>query len=142
MDTIRFKRQSADGTLQYQIEYTLRGRSAQYRMRRGMYGGTFTKWFQSNKIDELLYNCGFNTVKPITLLEDFFVESHFGRGVIKLTTPMAQKISQGAIGMNAVGRHVYSRLKQVDSRAWTLPSSVIENSTHFAYIQKIIKSNL
>lgn len=141
MDTLKSTRKSYDGLTEYQIEYTLRGRNSQYRMRRGNYG-SYTHWYKTDDIGDFLYNCGFNTVKPVSLLEDFYVESHFGKGIIKLTTKMAQDFAQAALQMNAVSRHVYSRMKQVGGNEWCLPATVIENDEHFSYIYKTIKKNL
>lgn len=137
---LKSTRQSTDGKLVYQIEYIPRSHKSEYRMRRGGYG-TWTRWFQNDNLQEVLESCGFNVSTTLTLLHDFYVEAHFGRGTIRLTQPMVKRITEDAL-LNAEGRHVYSRLKQTGVDSWVIPSSAIDTERIFWYLHTIIKNNL
>ena len=138
---IKLVRLSADHKFEYQLEYELRGDGVvYYRIRRGVFGA-WAEWFKTKDIHAFLVECGFKqTIKP-SLLNDFFVEAYFSRGTIKLTDKMVREIMKDT-GLNAMGRYIYSRLKNISSNTWALPSLAIDMDDHFEYVYNIIKNNL
>ena len=138
--SLKSTRQSTNGRTEYQIEYIPRGSRSEYRLRRGGFG-TWTRWFQNDNLQSVLESCGFNVSTTLTLLHDFYFEAHFGRGMIRLSVPMVQQIARNAL-LNAEGRHAYSRLKQVGTDEWVIPSSAIESEQIFWYLHQVISKNL
>lgn len=136
----KLTRISTDGKTEYQIEYTLRASDASYRIRRGSLG-VWAQWFKTNDMRDMLISCGFSTKKGPNLLSDFYCDSHFGRGTIKLTEKMARFIAKEAV-RTTIGRHVYSRLKKIDECTWGLPTRVLSSDTVFDWVHGVIKQNL
>ena len=144
MSILKNTRLSSDRQTEYQIEYTAMGENDEYRLRRGAYG-SWTRWFPTDNILKLLADTGFDLGKntdpehATSLLTDFYVESHFGRGTFRLNKAMVLEL---ATGMNAVSTHLYSRVKQIDVESWVMPSSAIETKDHFWYLYKVMANNL
>lgn len=134
---LKSRRLSQDRLTEYQIEYSVRGKNSEYRMRRGAYG-TWTRWFSVEDLEALLKNCGFTSRANISLLTDYFVESHFGRGYIRLNYGTVLELSTCA-SVNAVCRHIYSRVKQVDDSTWQIPSTAVETTEAFWYLYDIMR---
>ncbi len=140
MDVLRLTRLSEDRQTEYQIEYVERPYKSEYRMRRGAYG-SYTRWFSADDLQALLQNCGFIGDAKATLLTDYFVESHFGRGIIRLNYGIVLELSAGA-PMNAMCRHLYARVKQIDYDNWQIPSSAVESVKLFWFLHDIIQRHI
>ena len=137
MEVLKSTRRPADGKAVYQIEYVQRNGTIEYRLRRGSYG-SFTRWFETDNLSELLVNCGFNIVSAVKPAHDFYVNSHFGRGTFNLTLPMVQEIASG-VEHDSIARRMYSRLKRTGDKTWTVPILAIDNTEHFNYLYRLIK---
>jgi hypothetical protein len=144
MSILKNTRLSQDRQIEYQIEYTAVGRGDEYRVRHGIVG-TWTKWFPTNDILTLLKDTGFNlggkTNEPPSLLNDFYMESHFGRGTIRLNKAIVLELATDN-AMNAVSRHLYSRVKQIGVDQWVMPSSAIEIPDHFWHLYNLMVKHL
>jgi hypothetical protein len=140
MDVLQLTRLSEDKQTEYQIEYIERPHKSEYRMRRGAYG-TWTHWFSAEDLQELLQNCGFTGNSKATLLTDYFVESHFGRGVIRLNYGIVLELSACA-SMNAMCRHLYAHVKQVDYDTWRIPSTAVETVKMFWFLHDVIRRHI
>jgi hypothetical protein len=117
MSILKSTRLSQDRQTEYQIEYTAMGKDHKdaYRLRRGLYG-TWSKWFPTDNVLQLLSDTGFKIgvrSRSASLLNDFYVGSHFNRGVFNLNKAIVLDLAQNS-GVNAVCRHLYSRVKQTD----------------------------
>jgi hypothetical protein len=139
MDTFKVARLSQNRQTEYHIEHTARKKDNEYRVRRGTYG-TWTRWFPTPNMDKRLTELGF-IPEPTTLLHDFFMESHFGRGTIRLNQDMALDIAKDS-SVSEIGGHVYSRMKQISAEEFAIPASAITNQQVFWYVHRIIKNNL
>jgi hypothetical protein len=130
-------RQSLSGETEYQIEYKVKsaGLLSEYRVRRGA-RGTWTKWFRTQNIGLLLFNLGFDG-DNLSLLNDFYFESYFGRGMIRLNKMAATAIVDLA-GIDEIYTHFYSRLKQVSDDLWVLPASALETKRMFHSLEELI----
>jgi len=119
------------------------GQKDEYRLRRGGYG-SWTRWFPTDNILKLLKDTGFSLDgknEPASLLNDFYVESHLGRGIIRLNNAMMLELASES-GNNRICTHLYSRAKQLNRETWVMPSSAIETTDHFWYLYKVMEHHL
>lgn len=126
--------------VEYQIEYKVKsaGQLSEYRVRRGS-RGTWTKWLRTQNVDLLLKNLGF--AGTVTLLNDFYFESYFGRGEIRLNAGMVGSIVNAA-GRDEILTHFYSRIKKISDESWVLPASALETKRMFDVLKTIIESHV
>ena len=125
---------------EYQIEYKQRsvGFLSEYRVRRGIVG-TWTKWFQTRNMHNVLRNLGFGNATP-SLLNDFYFVSYFGRGQIQIDWDIL-KVIVSTVGVNPLSDHLYSRIKKVGDNEWIIPSSALETKALFKHLRNIIAAN-
>ena len=134
-------RLSKDRETEYQIEFykvNSTGLLYEYRVRRGLCG-TWTRWFRTRDMRQILVNLGFNRKRP-TLLNEFYFESYFGRGRIPFNDKVV-KLMVGTTRLHPLNAHVYSRLKQISHNKWILPSSALENKRIFNHVRQLIREN-
>ena len=134
----RKDRLSADLNNNYQIEYNCQStkRLSEYRVRRGANRGTWTQWFRTQDMHQVLNNLGFGNVAP-TLLTDFYFEGYFGRGDIQLNDAMVKELVD-TLNVNDMSAHFYSRITRISEDRWVIPASAIETKRLFNYLRKII----
>ena len=131
---------SKNGATEYQIEYRLTrdARHFEYRVRRGT-RGTWVGWFATNNIYKVMANLGFGGKEP-TWSDDFYFESYFGRGEIRINQPMFKFIARRA-GYQPMNTYLYSRLKQIEPDVWILPASALNTKKLFKHMKDIIQSH-
>lgn len=138
-------RLSKDGKTEYQIEYKIRsaGWLSEYRLRGGT-RGTWTKWFRTQDIYLLLDKLGFMeqgfTAVPATLLNDFYFESHFGRGQIQINYPMFKAIALN-VGTNDTCTELYAAVKQLSTDRWIIPASALTTKRVYDHLERVMVRN-
>lgn len=136
-------RRSIDGLTEYQIEYKMYtgGVPTEYRVRRGS-RGTWVKWLRTRDIKSVLRNLGFGVRhSQLTLLNEFYFESYFGRGEIRLNTEMAKTIA-GLAGIDEFYTHFYSSMKRVSDDGWVLPASALKTRQMFDSMKELIETSI
>jgi hypothetical protein len=133
---------SMNGKTEYQIEYYplpdgVKG--YEYKVRRGA-RGTWTDWFTTDDMDFVLGALGFNGQEP-TWLTDFYFESYFGRGEIRINQKMYKFIARRA-GYQSLNTYLYARMKQVEPEVWVIPATALENEKVFNHLKDVIQAHL
>lgn len=129
-------RKSKDGTKEYQIEYKINsaGQLSEYRVRRGA-RGTWTKWFRTQNIGNLLDKLGFAKY-VINLSHDFYFESYFGRGRISINKHILKRLADDK---NIPSSELFASVLPWDGTYWGIPSSAVDTKPNFQYLESLFK---
>lgn len=76
------------------------------------------------------------TRKP-DLLADFYFESHFSRGVVKLNSAMMRHFIN-VIDGKGFGRYFYARAYRLDE-LWALPAASINDQKKYDWLKRVMR---
>ena len=126
-------RSSVDRKTTYQVEYKeiQKGKKSEYRLRRGA-RGAWTKWYQGNGIELLIYHLGFTSLRR-NLLNDFLVEVYFSRGEIKMTPEMVVGLLESKAELS---NYFYAKITKHSDKYWVIPANAVKTEEHHRWLKK------
>ena len=131
-----YTRDSVDKKSEYQIDCDIivKGVKSQYRMRRGK--RSWTKWFTIRNLELLMWNFGFT--QKANLINDFYFENYFERGIVKLNQKMVEYLINSK---DEYSFHFYSFVKKFDDTYWKIPVTAIKDKKMFNWLKLVIEEN-